>query len=112
MSFRRMTRMISFRVSENEFERLKNKSESKGARSVSDYARLSLCGATATLDSQHEVKIQELSEGIQRLSLDIRRLFELIEGPQANQDGRHAIADKHKGGGDAQDATTYNGSRG
>ena len=42
---RRRTRKISFRVSEREFEQLKNKSEAEGARSISDFARLALCGS-------------------------------------------------------------------
>ena len=100
MSFRRMTRMISFRVSEDEFERLRTKSEALGARSVSDYARVSLCGADSP-DGQQELKIQELSQGIEKLSLDIRRLFELIESPARIQNGYHAIAAKQNGGGDA-----------
>jgi hypothetical protein len=101
MSFRRMTRMISFRVSEHEFEQLRSKSEAEGARSVSDYARLSLCGGTATSDGQSEVKIRELSEGIRRLSGDIRRLFELIDSPQGARNGPQAMAAKQNGGVDA-----------
>jgi len=104
MSFRRMTRMVSFRVSENEFEQLRCKSEAEGARSVSDYARLSLCGRTTTSvgtpDTQ-PMTIQELSHGIQRLSHDIRRLFELMESPHGNQNGHQAMAAKQNGGGDA-----------
>ena len=100
MSFRRMTRMVSFRVSEDEFEQLRSKSEAQGARSVSDYARFSLCGGAAALDRQPEVKIQELSESIQRLNLDIHRLFELIESPRT-QNGHHAIDAKPNGGSSA-----------
>ena len=97
MSFRRMTRMISFRVSEDEFELLRNKSEAQGARSVSDYARVSLCGGTASCDGQQDLKIRELSEGIEKLSLDIQRLFELIENPHRIQNGNHAVAVKQNG---------------
>ena|ERR1700693_1434003 len=101
MSFRRMTRMVSFRVSEDEFEQLRSKSEAQGARSVSDYARVSLCACTATLDRQREIKMQELSESIQQLNLDIHRLFELIESPRRAQNGHHAIAAKPNGGASA-----------
>jgi hypothetical protein len=98
MSFRRMTRTISFRVSEHEFEQLRSKSEAQGARSVSDYARVSLCGGAAGSNGHNdEMKIQELSDGIQRLSLDIRLLFEMIESPQRNQNGHNAIAAKQGG---------------
>lgn len=91
MSFRRMTRMISFRVSEAEFEQLRNKSEAEGARSVSDYARASLCGGTARADDERQ--IQALSDGIERLSGDIRRLSELIGAPQGFQNLRTATND-------------------
>ena len=37
--FKRKSRMISFRLSEEEYQYLRTVSESKGARSVSDYAR-------------------------------------------------------------------------
>jgi len=97
MSFRRMTRMVSFRVSENEFEQLRSKSEAEGARSVSDYARLSLCGRPGTSEDTAPMTMQELSNGIQRLSLDIRRLFDLIESPPRNQNGHNAMAAKQNG---------------
>ena len=42
MAIRRMTHMISFRVSQDEFELLRAKSQAEGARSISDYARLTL----------------------------------------------------------------------
>lgn len=86
-----MTRMISFRVSEAEFEELRNKSEAEGARSVSDYARASLCGSAAKAGDEHQ--IQALSNGIERLSGDIRRLSELIEAPQVSRTVRAATND-------------------
>jgi hypothetical protein len=90
MRFRRMTRMVSFRVSEAEFEQLRSESEAEGARSVSDYARSSLCrGATRT---GGERRMQELNEGIELLSGDIRRLSELIEAPQRLQNGYGTVA--------------------
>ena len=54
MAFRRMNRMISFRVSDDEFERLRAKSEAEGARSVSDYARVALAReASAEIGRAH-----------------------------------------------------------
>jgi hypothetical protein len=97
MSFRRMRRTISFRVSEDEFQQLRNKSEVTGARSVSDYARLSLCGPSAQSNDEHDMKIQELSEGIKRLSADIRLLFEMIEAPQRNRSGQNAMVASNGG---------------
>ena len=51
--------MISFRVSEREFEQLKNKSEAEGARSISDFARLALCGSNGSSS-------ERVDEGINR----------------------------------------------
>ena len=82
MSFRRMTRMISFRVSEEEFEELRAKSEAQGARSVSDYARVSLCGPSNGLDRPIENDLHELNSGIRLLSTHIRQLAQLMENPQ------------------------------
>ena len=98
MSFRRMTRMISFRISEREFELLKNKSEAIGARSVSDYARAALCGSAGTVDGQIETDIHNLNDGIQQLSLEIRRLFDLLESPQRSYSDAHAIRSNQNGG--------------
>ena len=99
MSFRRMTRMISFRVSEDEFEQLRSKSEANGARSISDYARLALCGATNGVDGHLESDIHELSDGIQQLNHHIRRLAELMENPDRGPRAHHSVASNHNGGG-------------
>ena len=79
MSFRRMTRMISFRVSEQEFEQLKSKCESLEARSISDYARVAVCAAVNQANGNGGSDIHNLRDGIQQLSLEVRRLFELLE---------------------------------
>jgi len=71
MAFRKMTRMISFRVSDDEFQQLRAKSEAEGARSVSDYARLAL--------SREASPGPEWLEQIQRLSLDVQRLTEILD---------------------------------
>jgi hypothetical protein len=93
-----MTRMISFRVSEHEFELLKTKSEAVGARSVSDYARVALCGSAGAGDAQAETDIHHLSDGMQQLSLEIRRLFDLLEGPRGSYSEGHSIASNHNEG--------------
>jgi hypothetical protein len=99
MSFKRMTRMISFRVSEAEFEQLKNRSLAEGARSVSDWARISLCNGAVRSDGGRQ--IQELNEGIQQLSGHIRRLSELIESPEQPQNGYRSVPAKEIGASDA-----------
>jgi len=80
MAFRRRTRMISFRVSENEFEKLKTESESVGVGSVSDYARLNLCrGANPGPPGELEARIHQLDGKVQNLSSHLERLVSLVE---------------------------------
>ena len=74
MAYRRMTRMISFRVSEDEFERLRSKSQAEGARSVSDYARLAL--------SRDTTGEGEWRDHLQRLSSEVHRLTQLLDPPR------------------------------
>src|SRR5439155_25536519 len=95
MSFRRMTRMISFRVSNDEFELLRSKSESQGARSVSDYARLALCGSPSATDDQI---VYQLSYEIQQLRLEIKRLTGILEGPRRSFIDQSWSAAKHHRG--------------
>jgi len=93
--------MVSFRVSQDEFERLRKKSEAQGARSVSDYARFALCGGLNISDGQQRGAFHELSQGIEKLSLEMRRLFDLIENPTGTPNGHHAVSSKRNGAGDA-----------
>ena len=72
--------MISFRVSENEFEQLRNQSQSHGVGSVSDYARLNLCrGQHAESPDPLEARIHQLDGKVQTLSTRVERLVSLVE---------------------------------
>jgi len=71
--------MISFRVSESEFERLKSKSESQGAGSVSDYARLSLCGELSSVPDHLISRIHQLDGNLQDIRLHLERLTAAVE---------------------------------
>ena len=70
MAYRRMTKMISFRVSEEEFERLRARSEAEGARSVSDFARQAL-----SLETNGHI---QWGDELQRLRSEVERLSELL----------------------------------
>jgi len=75
--------MISFRVSEREFEMLKAMSESKGARSVSDFARIALCGhrSGASVESiEPGETIARLRNDVEDLKVYVRRVAEILEG--------------------------------
>ena len=87
MSHWRRTRMISFRVSEDEFARLKIKSEAEGARSVSEFARIALCGQTNAASggsnghdaSADAVQFTNLRADLQELNASVRRVADMIE---------------------------------
>lgn len=71
MAFKRMNRMISFRVSDDEFEKLRQRSAAEGARSVSDYARVALAR-----ESNGE---RDMMQHLQQLTADVQRLTELLD---------------------------------
>lgn len=70
-----MNRMISFRVSDDEFERLRMKSQEEGSRSVSDYARLALAR-----EARGE---NEWMEQMQALHSQMQRLTELLAAKES-----------------------------
>jgi flagellar biosynthesis chaperone FliJ len=88
--------MISFRLSDHEFERLKTTSEAQGARSVSDYARLAVSGFAIALDDHLETQIQQLSGEVQQLRGDIRRLMELVEGARPSVSSPPTLSSNQK----------------
>jgi hypothetical protein len=87
---RRRTRTISFRVSEREFELLRMKSDAEGARSISDLARLVLCGPAAGSNERLDKSLGELSGEIRQLIVDVRHATELIEGSRPSAPERSA----------------------
>jgi hypothetical protein len=89
---RRRTRTISFRVSEREFELLRVKSEAEGARSISDLARLVLCGSATGSNDRLDNSLGELTGEIRQLSVDVRRATELIEASRPSAPERPQIA--------------------
>ena len=83
--------MISFRVSDEEFELLKLKSTAEGARSISDYARQALC-EPANAGADIHADIERLSGEIQQLSVALRRTTELLDMSRASSPPRPRMA--------------------
>ena len=87
MVLNRRNRLISFRLSEEEYKSLWNLCVATGARSVSDYARSTLCQVATgngrpvsqEHDAEKEVAAQGLIDSMERLSKVIARLSQLIE---------------------------------
>src|SRR5688572_9924641 len=91
---RRRTRMISFRVSEREFEQLRTKSEAEGARSISEFARLALCGSANQSTEPVDRRIHQLTDDLEQLSAHVRHVTELLEAtrPSATDRPRMSLA--------------------
>jgi hypothetical protein len=79
--FEPRTRLVNFRLSEQEFERLKSTCEKSGARSVSEYARQAVLNGAQTAVETY------LSERWARLERRLEREFELHEAREARHHG-------------------------
>ncbi len=80
--FKTRTRMVSFRLSEDEYERLKDLSLMECARSVSEFARAALCklpngnGDSVTTAAP---RMEKLEGAVRQLKLEMRQLRQLVE---------------------------------
>ena len=70
--FKRKTRMVSFRLSEEEYQFLRAVSESKGARSVSDYARDTLFRISPPAEIQ--ARVDKLAGDLETLNREVQSL--------------------------------------
>lgn len=80
--FKTRTRMVSFRLSDDEYERLKDLSLSERARSVSEFARAALCklpdgnGDSAVTATP---RMEKLEGAMRQLKLEMHQLRQLVE---------------------------------
>jgi hypothetical protein len=80
---KRRSRMISFRVSEDEYVGLKNLCVNRGARSVSDMARDAvhrLITNHSWPNNQLETVVQVLQVRIEALDMEVKRLGTALNG--------------------------------
>jgi len=75
-------RLVNFRLSEDEFEKLKSSCEQFGARSISDFARGSVLGRleqapVPVKDSEH--RLTKLDTKVDLLETRVGQLLRLIE---------------------------------
>ena len=80
--FKTRTRMISFRLSEEEYVRVRDMSLVEHARSVSDYARSALCGlpgGNAMSRDGKDPRVDGLEGAVTQLRADLQQLRQLIE---------------------------------
>ena len=79
--FKTRTRMVSFRLSEDEYERLKDLSLMECARSVSEFARSALCklpGGNGD-SSSTAPRMEKLEGAVRQLRTEMHQLRQLVE---------------------------------
>ena len=81
----RRTRVVSFRISEEEYQDLINLCVMRQARSVSDFARLATFGQfeVHTTKGKPEPALREVYRRLGALDREMKRLAELIEPRRA-----------------------------
>ena len=80
--FKTRTRMVSFRLSEDEYERLKDLSLMECARSVSEFARAALCklpGSNGESAATAGPRMDKLEGAVRQLRLEMHQLRELLQ---------------------------------
>ena len=77
-------RLVYFRISEDEFQRLRDLCDSEGARSISDLARLAVerlvQGGPTSSDAMTLQRVQLLDRIIRELNLKLEQLNMLLNG--------------------------------
>ena len=79
--YKAKTRMVSFRLSEDEYERLKDLSLTECARSVSDFARAALCRLPAGSPPADGPgpRVDRLEGTVRQLKFELFELRQLVE---------------------------------
>jgi hypothetical protein len=79
---KRRNRMVNFRLSEDEYESLKNFCVAEGARSISDFARATLCQAmnhnAKSGDPSLDTWVHRIDGKVDDLDRAVRSLTELV----------------------------------
>ena len=81
-SAKRRTRLVTFRLDEQEYQGLRDLSIAQGARSISDFTRSTLC---RLIGNQTGSSREALEAEVYRLSREVERLAQLVEGHTARR---------------------------
>jgi hypothetical protein len=73
----RRTRLVSFRLSEDDYNALRRLSEARGARNLSDFVRSTVC---AILPAGHEQPVIEVHKKLRELKMRMAELDQIAEG--------------------------------
>jgi len=83
---KKRSRIISFRLSPEEYESLKSHSESYGSRSISEFTRSVACKTASggqTVDAEKLDKvIEHLNNAVDKLGRQVHRLSRILEVPE------------------------------
>ena len=66
-AFKRRTRIVLFRLTDDEYEALQSACVKRGARTVSDFARKELLRSVAREREEMTEKLADIASGVQRL---------------------------------------------
>jgi hypothetical protein len=75
------SRIISFRLAEDEYEQLRKLTATDGARSLSDYARAAVCHSLQTnrpVHGEYQFGLAALSGSVEALRRDVRQMIFMI----------------------------------
>jgi chaperonin cofactor prefoldin len=82
---KRRSKIVSFRLSDEEYDSLKNVSASRGARSVSEFTRSVACGKLDGNGDKLEETLRTLNERMELIDTRLQVLTEaLIKTPTEN----------------------------
>lgn len=84
--FARRTRVVSFRISDQEYEELMDLCAMRQARSLSDFARLATLGQSQghISNSQTDGTVRDLYRQLRVLDREVKRLAGLVEPQQSH----------------------------
>jgi hypothetical protein len=89
-------RVINFRISDAEYVRLKSAARISGARTVSEFSRVSILKATAEIESpsspaqSDDLRVELLEQRLSFVEASVGRLENLLTGIEAHMEGLHA----------------------
>jgi uncharacterized protein (DUF1778 family) len=83
---KRRSRIVSFRLSQEEYDALKDTCITQGARSISDFARSAACrlarNGNGFPDEAAETTVRTLQARVEELERQVRRLARLLDPSQ------------------------------
>jgi uncharacterized protein (DUF1778 family) len=81
------SRLVNFRVTDEEFERLKNAAEIQGSRCLSEFARLVMLGADSVTAAEARMldgKFAVFDKRLNALESDVARLIKNSDAPESD----------------------------